>query len=208
MKSQIAATAIATVLFATSLHAAPMVINPTADGSLYTCISCNTVSDGAYVLMSDYIQGSVKFSTSQLTGSFTEALLSLNPYALPLWGPTVDVYGYGTAIGALDVSDANAGSFLGTLTLPDNLGFGQDVYFDVTSFVSSINSPFVAFNFRSSGTNVFSSLEYNYGHPSQLLITPVPEPTSIFLVSIGLLAMLRLRARRRPNDRTLAKAAH
>jgi hypothetical protein len=207
MKFQIAATAIATMLFATSLHAAPIAINPTVDGSLYTCIGCNTVSDGAYVLTDGYIQGAVKFSTSQITGSFTEALLSLNPYALPLWGPTVDVYGYGTAIGALDVTDANAGSFLGTLTLPANLGYGQDAYFDVTSFVSSIKSPFVAFNLRSSGTNVFSSLEYNYGHPSQLLITPVPEPSSIFLISIGLLAILRLRTRCRTNDRTLAKAA-
>ncbi len=205
MKAQIAITAIATVLFATSLHAAPIVINPTADGSLYTCIGCNTVSDGAYVLTSSYIQGAVKFSTSQIMGSFTEALLSLNPYALPLWGSTVDVYGYGTAIGALDVTDANAGSFLGTLSLPANLGYGQDAYFDVTSFVSSINSPFVAFNLRSSGTNVFSSLEYNCGHPSQLLITPVPEPSSIFLISIGMLAILY--TRRRTNDRTLTKTS-
>jgi PEP-CTERM motif len=205
MTSQTAVTAIATLLFATSLHAATIAINPTADGSLYTCAGCNTVSDGAYVLTSGYIQGAVKFSTSQITSGFTGALLSLNPYGLPLWGPTVDVYGYGTAIGALNVTDANAGSFLGTLTLPANLGYGQDAYFDVTSFVSSINSPFVAFNLRSSGTNVFSSLEYNYGHPSQLLITPVPEPSSIVLISAGLLAVLR--TRRRTNDRTLAKAA-
>ena len=203
MKSRLASAALAALLLSPSSHALPIAINPTADGSLYTCAGCNTVSDGAYVLTSGYIQGAVKFSTSQIAGSVSNALLSLNPYGLPLWGPTVDVYGYETTVGELDVTDANAGSFLGTLILPANLGYGQDAYFDVTSFVASTNSPYVAFNLRSEGTNVFSSLEYNYGHPSQLLVTAVPEPSSIALITVGA-GLLALRTRRRTNGRTLA----
>ena len=195
MKFRTALNAFAALVFTTSVHASPLVISPIADGSLYTCTGCTTVSDGAYVTASGYIQGTVKFSTSLIPTGFTEALLSLNPYALPLWGPTVDIYGYGTTIGALDVTDANAGAFLGTLTLPTGLSYGQDVYFDVSAFVASIDTPFVAFNLRSEGTNQFSSLEYNYGHPSQLLITSVPVPSAIVFLSTGLFAVLRTRRR-------------
>lgn len=163
-------------------------INPTSDGSLYTCGGCNVVSDGAYVLTSGYIQGAVKFATLPASGIVTSAVLSLNPYGLPLWGPNVDVYGYGTSIGALHTSDANAGTFLGTLVLPANLGYGQDAFFDVTNFVRSISAPYIAFNLRSVGTNVFSSLEYNYGHPAQLTVTTIPEPMTIALLGFGLIA--------------------
>lgn len=201
MKLKFVLTAASALLFSATAYASPITINPISDGSLYTCGGCNTVSDGAYVLTSGYIQGAVKFSTAAIVGSVSNALLSLNPYGLPLWDSTVDVYGYGTTIGALDVTDANAGSFLGTLTLPTNLGYGQDVYFDVTSFVASASSPYVAFNLRSTGTDVFSSLEYNYGHPSQLLVTTVPEPSSIALITAGLLV---LRARRSSHRRALA----
>jgi len=183
----VASKAFALLLSGTS-YATLITIDPTADGSLYTCAGCNTVSDGAYVLTSGYIQGDVKFSTASITGSVAKAVLTLNPYGLPLFSPIVDVYGYGTTIGALDVTDANAGTFLGAFTLPANLGYGQDAFFDVTSFVAGAHSPYVAFNLRSTDTDVFSSLEFNYGHPSQLLVT-IPEPSSFALIAAGLLAM-------------------
>ncbi len=170
-------------------HTTLITIDPTSDGSLYTCPGCNVVSDGAYVLVSGYIQGVVKFSSTAIDGDVDQALLTLNPYGLPLFGPQVDVYGYGTSEGQLVVSDANAGVFIGLLTLPSNLGYGEDVFFDVTSFVASTNAPFLAFNLRSAGTDVFSSLEYNYGHPSQLLVTIVPEPESAALLLAGLFAI-------------------
>ena len=96
----------------------PLTIDPTSDGSLYTCAGCNVVSEGAYVLVSGYIQGAVKFSSDSIVGTVTRAFLTLNPYGLPLFGPVVEVYGYGTAIGQLDETDANAGTFLGLLLLP------------------------------------------------------------------------------------------
>ena len=90
----------------------PLIVNPTSDGSLYTCTGCNVVSDGGYVLVSGYIQGAVKFSTAAFVGTATQALLTLNPYGLPLFGTSVEVYGYETILGQLDVTDANT-SFAG-----------------------------------------------------------------------------------------------
>jgi hypothetical protein len=139
----------------------------------------------------------VKFSSASITRRVIQAVLSLNPYGLPLFGTDIDVYGYGTAVGRLDATDANAGTFLGTLTLPSSLGYGEDVFFDVTAFVATANAPFLAFNLRTTGTDVFSSLEYNYGHSSQLLVTVVPEPTTAALLLGGLLAVYWIGGSRR-----------
>lgn len=193
MKLKTTLAVAAALLCSTVSHAALTTIDPTSDGSLYTCQGCNTVSEGAYVLTSGYIQGVVKFSTTPIVGNVSHALLSLNPYGLPLWGSFVDVYGYGTSTGTLQVADANAGTFLGSLNLPANLGYGQNAYFDVTPFVASTHTPYLAFNLRSTGTDVFSSLEYNYGHPSQLIVTTVPEPSSMALTIAGLFILGRVR---------------
>jgi len=176
-----------------------IVIDPTSDGSLYVCAGCNIVSDGDYVVASGYIQGDVKFASNSISGAVTQALLSLNPYGLPLHGNEVSIYGYGTAIGALDDSDADAGVLLGILILPANLGFGEDVFFDVTAFVAATNAPFLAFNLRTTDTDVFSSLEFNYGHASQLLVTTsaLAEPAPGALLLAGLAALAGV-ARRRP----------
>ena len=182
------------------------VVKPTSDGSLYTCAGCNTVVDGAYLLASGYIQGDVKFSMAGLNGLQSQVLLTLNPYGEPLWDKTVEVYGYGTSVGALAASDANAGAFLGTLVLPDHLGYGQDATFDVTSFVNSVHAPYVAFNLRTTDTDVFSSLEYNYGHPSELLATAmpaaaaVPEPANAALMLAAIAAAAGMAVRRRRAD--------
>jgi hypothetical protein len=180
-------------------HAVPsLTLSPTSDGSLYTCDGCNIVSDGGSVLVAGYIQGAVKFASAEITGPITQAFLTLNPYTLPLFGQNVDVYGYGTTLGQLSETDANAGTFLGTLFLPANLGFGQDAFFDVTAFVTTVNAPFLAFNLRSvGGTDDFSSLELNYGHPSQLVITlAAPEPPLVVLLVAALLAYCGISQRR------------
>ena len=199
MKGRIVSAAFAMFLCCapTITYAVPIVINPTSDGSLYTCDGCNVVSDDAYVLVSGYIQGAIKFSSASITGTVTQVFLTVNPYGLPLFGPNVDIYGYGTTLGQLDVSDANAGTFLGTLVLPPNLGYGEDAFFDVTAFVATVNAPFLAFNLRSTDTDVFSSLEFNYGHPSQLLVTfAVPEPSLAALLLAALLAYWGISQRR------------
>jgi hypothetical protein len=68
-------------------------------------------------------------------------------------------------------ADANAGTYLGTLWIPAETGFGEPVYFDVTQFIRQTRARYVAFNLRcDEGSDVFSSLEYNYGQPSQLIV--------------------------------------
>lgn len=211
MKLKMATVALAAFCFCSPsvTHAEPTVtIDPTSDGSLYTCDSCNVVSDDAYVLVSGYIQGALKFSSAAILGTVSQAFLTLNPYGLPLFGPAVDIYGYGTTNGQLEEADANAGNFIGTLLLPPDLGFGQDVFFDVTAFLMSVDAPYIAFNLRSVGTDVFSSLEYNYGHPSQLIVTManvVSEPSQSALLCVAVLALIcmsRFTSNRAPNQKT------
>jgi hypothetical protein len=169
-----------------SVHAA-VVINPSDDGALYVCDGCNTVNNGGYVTVAGYIQGIVKFSTAPISGPVAQALLTVNPYGLPLGNLNVDVYGIQATSGAINAGDANAGTFLGTMYLPSTLGYGQDATFDVTAFVASAISPFVGFNLRNSGgSDIFSSIEYNYGHPSQLKVTQAPEPTVAVLLIAGM----------------------
>ncbi|MEO8751609.1 MAG: PEP-CTERM sorting domain-containing protein [Casimicrobiaceae bacterium] len=184
-------------------QASLIAIDPVSDGSLYTCEGCTVVSDGDYVVTAGYIQGAIKFPSAPIAAAVLQAVLTINPYGLPLFGPYVDVYGYGTFLGQLDASDANAGTVLGTLALPENLDYGQDAFFDVTAFVSSTAAPFLAFNLRSTGSNVFSSLEYNYGHASQLLVvTAAPEPGSMALVLVGFAAAMGTACRRRRSGRS------
>lgn len=182
-----------------STQATPIVINPVDDGSIY---SSGSVSTGAYLMASGYIRAVAEFSTSEITDPISQALLSVNPYGLPLWGATVQVFAYESCDGMLTSSDYDAGVFLGDWVLPGDLSYGEDAYFDVTGFMMEITSPYVGFNLRTGmgGTDVFSSLEYNYGHPAQLMVTsaPVPEPATIFLFGIGftVLAGCRLKKRR------------
>jgi hypothetical protein len=58
--------------FSVTSHATIITINPTADGSIYTCPDCNPVSDQGYVLVDGYIQGVVKFSTVSIPDSVSE----------------------------------------------------------------------------------------------------------------------------------------
>ncbi|MGD0573172.1 MAG: PEP-CTERM sorting domain-containing protein [Sedimentisphaerales bacterium] len=157
------------------------VINPSDDGSIY---DNGNVVTFAYLLCSGYIRGAVEFPIDAINGQIETSTLSVNPYGLPLWGQTVHVYGYPSTDGRLTSSDYDAGIFLGDWTLP-NLGYGQDAYFDVTSFMKTVTTPYVGFNLRTEDTDVFSSLEYNYGHPSQLSVSTVPEPATLLLLGLG-----------------------
>jgi hypothetical protein len=154
-------------------------ILPVTDGSVY---SASTAVTNQFILVSPTVQGALEFAALD-TAPYLSFHLAVNPYALPLFSPTVDVYGYGNADGAITGADYNAGVFLGTLTLPPGLGYGQDAFFNVTDFVRHVPGAFFGFNLRTeSGTDTFSSLEFNYGKPSRLVGTPVPEPSSYALL--------------------------
>lgn len=191
--------ALATLQAAAPASAAQTIVKPTSDGTVFACDGCNGVSEGAYVTLTSTGQGEIKFSMAELHARQSEVLLAINPYGEPLWGKHVDVYGTGTSTPQLVNADVDTGTFLGTLVLPDGLGFGQDATFDVTNFINGVHAPYVAFNLRSDGLDLFSSIEYNYGHPSELLATAaaVPEPANASLMLAGLMATASLAWRRR-----------
>jgi hypothetical protein len=168
--------------------------NPSQDGSVYFD---GVVITSAYVgCTPGDIEGDMVFSVSSITGTVTRALLSVNPYALPLFGTNISVYWFGNTNGLLSGADYDSGTFVGIFTLP-SLGFGQPVYFDVTSVFSSVNTPYVGFDLRSDGPDQFSSTAHNYGLPPQLTITTVPEPSTAVLTGAGILAVASCLKKRR-----------
>lgn len=162
-------------------------INPVDDGSIYGLETGNVVIRDGYVLASGSIRGAMVFEAPKV--SFSTISLALNPYGLPVWDLAVKVYGYATSLSTIQAGDYNKGTFLGTLHIAQNIGFGQDSLLDVTDFVKSVSSTSSYFGFTlvTNGTDVFSSLEYNLGHPSGLVgFTPVPEPSTNMLMAFGL----------------------
>jgi hypothetical protein len=111
--------------------------------------------------------------------------------------PQLDVYGFASSSSSISLADLVSPTFLGTLTLPPGLGYGQDVFFDVTQFLQTVQTPYVDIVLENSGgTDVFSSTQYNYGHPSQLTVV-TPEPASGALLLLGIpFAHLLLKVRK------------
>ena len=176
------------------VSAADITINPTNDGYIHPNGSVNT---SGYVMVTDSYRGIIVFSTSQITKEVTHATLSINPYGMPVWIKQLAVSAYQRNDSEIVTSDYDAGVFLGYWLLPEVYTYGQDAFFDVTQFMQEVSSPFVGFNLRAAttgSTDVFSSLEYNYGHPSQLTIALVPEPATLVLLALGGM-MLRQRAK-------------
>lgn len=199
------AAAVACLAMSSTAQAGTIVIDPTTDGTIWNCAGCLIGFDGGYVVVAEADQGFLKFSSAGVTEPVTSAVLSLNPYALPLFDLTLDIYGYGTSIAAMDISDRGAGAFLGTMNLPSTLGYGEEAFFDVTAFIQATTAPFYAFSLRSDNTNVFSSLEYNLGRPAQLTVTTtqVPEPGTLALLGIGMVGVAFVSRRRRQSESRL-----
>jgi len=176
-----------------SLRADSLTVNPVDNGSLYTCSGCNPAPSRSYVLVAGYIVGEVDFSTALFQGQVQNALFSVNPYGLPLFGPQLDVYGFASSSSTISQTDLVSPTWLGTLTLPPGLGYGQDAFFDVTQFLQTVQTPYVDIILENSGgTDVFSSTQYNYGHPSQLtVVTPEPAAGALLLLGIPFVYLLR-----------------
>ncbi|MGD0279406.1 MAG: hypothetical protein ABSC11_08875 [Smithella sp.] len=133
------------------------------------------------------------FSTATISGSINQAKPSVNLYSLQLWAPQIQVCGFTSNSGLITGSAANAAIYLGTWNLPLGLGYGQDAFFDVTSYLQSINGAYVGFVLRDtqdSGFDIFSSIEYYYGYPSQLTVSTVPVPGTIVLMLSGLAGLI------------------
>lgn len=199
------AVALVTVPVSAS-YASTVLLNPTDDGSFYTCSGCTkTPSTTSYLLTAGYIRGGLKFKLPDLQHSIAGAHLSLNYYGLPAHGDgLIDVYGFGSSSGSLQYSDAFAGSYIGTWDVP-LAGHGQPISYDITELLQSVDAPFLGITLVTSpgSTHVFSSLENNYGSPAQITIetadvAPIPAPASgIALVSAVLFGATVLRRRKR-----------
>ncbi len=184
------------VASATIANSAPihLQINPSDDGAIYSNYNIDRTS---YVSVGRYIEGAIKFPTRDIRGKIAEAQLSINPYGLPVWITTLQLRGFQSARSTLDSWESS--SSIGTWNLPP-IGYGQDAYFNLTDFMCRVTEPYVGFRLAAvnwtQGGNQFSSLERNYGHPSQLLVTLIPEPASILLATIGLSGVITLKRMR------------
>ena len=137
--------------------------------------SSGAVDRGGYLDASGNIQGGLEFAVFNASQD-TSILLELNPYALPLFGPNVSVYGFDGGTGTLMSSNYNSGTLIGVWALPAGLGYGQAATFDVTAFVKSAKGPYFGFLLVAGG-DVFSSTYINYGTPPELYaIGPLPPP--------------------------------
>jgi hypothetical protein len=116
------------------------------------------------------IHGGLEFAAFNGT-VYSSILLALNPYGLPMWSPTVSVYGFDGGNGVLAGSNYNSGTLLGTLTFPANVTYGQVETFDVTRFVQSVKGPYFGFVLQDVGGSgdVFSSLNQYVGTPPELI---------------------------------------
>jgi hypothetical protein len=161
---------------ATLMTARATIYTPVADGSVY--FTGNT--PGGYVEMAQgSIEGDLHFAS--FNAAYDSSIqLELNPYAEPLFASTLYVYGFDNASASLSGSDWNAGTYLGTWVLPANLGFGQETFFDVTSFVQSVQGQYFGFEIQAvGGPDQFSSTTINYGTPPELIAVPEPGTTSL-----------------------------
>jgi len=173
---------LALVITCPTIHAdSTQILNPTDDGSVYP----NGNFLRFHLECTQDAQGVAIFPVYSVKGTVTQALLSVNPDSLPLSASPVQVYGFSTGSGSLSSSDYDAGTFIGSWTLPD-LGFRQDAYFDVTALFTNGFGPYVGFNLRCAGVDVFCSLQNNYGQPEQLTVTTIPEPSTWVMVAMGI----------------------
>jgi hypothetical protein len=161
--------------------AAPIVLNPSDDGFVdFYSPTEGIAHNDSYVVSDIYstgvMRGVIEFSLASITESIVSAVLTVNPYALPIHDSTIDIYGYESIDGILTLSDFDAGALIGVMELPSSLDFGENAFFDATNFLQIVNSPFVGFVFRADGV-VLSSVEYNYGHPAQLTVSTEPLPS-------------------------------
>jgi hypothetical protein len=170
-------------------------LSPADDGSIY---SSGAIITNGYLSVSASKRGVIEFSLPAVDATVDQALLTVSPYATPVSSNPLEIYGYQDYDGYVGSDDYDAGILIGNWSLPINLGFGQDASFDVTDFMKGVSSPYVGFNLRlpQGGADVLCSNEYYYqpyGHPSQLIVSYVPEPGIwIYLVSFFILCAASL----------------
>src|SRR5262245_39709445 len=108
------------IIGSNAIFADTIIINPSDDGVVFVLPWGPPYPVNNWVLYVDHknTQAIVRFPTAQISGPVSQAFLTVNLHDLgPLWDPTVDVYGITDGGASISGSDANAGTFLGTIDL-------------------------------------------------------------------------------------------
>jgi Bacterial Ig domain len=155
-------------------------ILPVACAEIYS--SGNVVS-GSYLGTGANIRGGLEFAASDPI--YSSVLLALNPYGLPMGDFNANIYGFDGGTGTLYGSNWYSGTLIGTIVFPANVTYGQVETLDVTRFVQSAKGPYFGFIIQAPGGDIFSSLNYNYGTPPQLIATLSTQPPTLFADRLG-----------------------
>jgi hypothetical protein len=158
---------------------------PVGDGSVYNNGNVATTYVAAYASQAPAgFEGDLQFASFDAT-PYSSIYLELNLGSSPLQTTPLYVYGYDNASGTLSGSDYNAGDYIGQWDVPLDLGFNEEILFDVTDFVQSYQGSFFGFDLRvDDGADYFTSTAYNNGIPPAL-IAVVPEPSCFALIGLG-----------------------
>ncbi len=158
---------------------------PVGDGSVYNDGNVATTYVAAYASQASAgFEGDLQFASFDAT-PFSSIYLELNLGSSPLQTTPLYVYGYDNASGTLSGSDYNAGAYIGQWDVPLDLGFNEEILFDVTDFVQSSQGSFFGFDLRvDDGADYFTSTAYNNGIPPAL-IAVIPEPSCFALIGLG-----------------------
>ena len=190
---QLKLTGLFAFLFFSSIQvfASPIEITPAADG---TVSSFGIVSDERTISVTGTraitVRGIIEFDIGIPLHADNQVLLSMNPWSLPLHGEPLSVYAYQGADGLITVDDYDSGLYIGAWDFPGDITWGQEDFFDVTNFVLSAGQSLIGFNIRGTSLNSFSSTEMNLGTGPKLLISTVPEPSSILLLLSSLIVFV------------------
>lgn len=147
---------------------AAQVITTVSEGAIYNLPPNSSVTNTG-VYNGSYIDGDIKFSAQPMSKPVSNAILKVWEIGTPIWEPNVQVFGFGSNVKALDITDIGAGSLIGTMDVSS--GFGT---LDITSFVNSMNSPYLGFRLVTPGLLGDAFGSHALGHPSEISFTSGP----------------------------------
>jgi hypothetical protein len=137
------------------------------------------------------------FPLDDVTSPIGKAMLTLTPVAFPVSPSEIEIYGIASNVSHVSYDMLNQGVLLDTWTLGD-LVLNGDFAHDVTEFLKGVETPFVGFRLKATdGLNSFSTRYTPRNHPSQLIVTLVPEPTVLALVATASALLMTRRSSRR-----------
>jgi hypothetical protein len=170
------------------VSAETVTVDSAVAGSFYACPTCNQSFNQMEVTVGSNTHGAYSFPFEGHGPIITEATLVLQSSLLSTDNAKINVYGYDGG-GATSFLDAPGATFIGVWTLYDRVEPIRSFLFDVTDFVSQVQTEAVGFRLQPiSGFNSFKML-------GKLVVTSVPEPNLISMLAVIAAPSLILRRR-------------